>query len=84
MDGTQSMPRACVQSLSRVRLFCDPMDCSPPGCSVHEISQARILEWVAISSSGGSSDSGIEPASPALAGEFFTTEPPGKPLSKMH
>ena len=55
MDGTQSMPRACVQSLSRVRLFCDPMDCSPPGCSVHEISQARILEWVATSFSRGSS-----------------------------
>ena len=29
--------------------FCDPMDCSPPGSSVHGISQARILEWVAIS-----------------------------------
>ena len=28
---------------------CNPMDCSPPGCSVHGISQARILEWVAIS-----------------------------------
>ena len=29
--------------------LCDPMDCSPPGSSVHEISQARILEWVVIS-----------------------------------
>ena len=35
--------------------LCDPMDCSPPGSSVHGISQARILEWVAISSSRGSS-----------------------------
>ena len=34
---------------------CDPMDCSPPGSSVHGIFQARILEWVAISSSRGSS-----------------------------
>ena len=33
----------------------DPMDCSPPGSSVHGISQARILEWVAMPSSGGSS-----------------------------
>ena len=33
----------------------DLMDCSPPGSSVHGVSQARILEWVAISSSGGSS-----------------------------
>ena len=34
---------------------CDPMDCSPPDSSVHEISQARILEWVSISFSRGSS-----------------------------
>ena len=33
--------------LSPVRLFCDPMDCSPQGPSVHGIFQARILEWVA-------------------------------------
>ena len=30
-------------------IICDPMDCSPPGSSVHEILQARILEWFAIS-----------------------------------
>ena len=35
--------------------LCDPMDCSPPGSSVHGILQARILEWVAISFSRGSS-----------------------------
>ena len=35
--------------------LCDPMDCNPPGSSVHGISQARILEWVAISLSRGSS-----------------------------
>ena len=34
--------------------LCDPKDCSPPGFSVHEVSQARILEWVAISFSRGS------------------------------
>ena len=38
--------------LSHVRV-CNPMDCSPPGSSVHGILQARILEWVAISSSKG-------------------------------
>ena len=43
-----------VTSLSRVRL-CDPMDCSPPGSSVHGILQARVLEWGAISFSRGSS-----------------------------
>ena len=35
--------------------LCDPMDCNPPGSSVHGILQARILEWVAISFSRGSS-----------------------------
>ena len=34
--------------------ICDPMDCSPPGSSVHGISQERRLEWVAIPFSGGS------------------------------
>ena len=33
--------------------LCDPVDCSPPGSSVHGILQARILEWVAISFSRG-------------------------------
>ena len=35
--------------------LCNPVDCNPPGSSVHELFQARILEWVAISSSSGSS-----------------------------
>ena len=53
----------------------DPMDCSLLGSSVHEILQARILEWVAISSSReGLPDPGNEPASPALGSKFFTTE----------
>ena len=37
--------------------LCDPMDCSPPGSSVHGILQIRVLEWVATPSSGGSSQS---------------------------
>ena len=40
-------------SLSRVWIFCHPMDSGPPGSSVHGISQARILEWVVISFSRG-------------------------------
>jgi len=55
------------------------MDCSPPGSSVHGILQARILEWVAISFSRGSSqprDQTHISMSPALAGGFFTTAPP--------
>ena len=52
------------------------MDYSLPGFSVHGILQARILEWVAMPSSGDRPDPGIELVSrmcPALAGEFFTT-----------
>ena len=44
----------CVRTQSCPTLL-NPMDCSPPGSSVHGISRARILEWVAISSSRGSS-----------------------------
>ena len=58
----------------------DLTDCSSPGSSVHGILQARILESVAISFSEDLPDPGIEPGSPALAGRFFTTEPPGKPI----
>ena len=73
-----------VWSLSHIRIFCEPMDhnllvsfpSSFPGTS-----QARILEWVAISFSRGSSWSRVEPPSPALAGRFLTTEPLGKPSS---
>ena len=46
---------AAIYLLSCVRLFCDPMDCGPPDTSVHGISQARILEWVAMASPRGSS-----------------------------
>ena len=67
----------------------DPMDCSPPGFSAHGILQARILEWVAIPPPGDLPDPRIKPKSPmspALAGRFFITAPPGKPcfpLSKF-
>ena len=55
------MDRAC----SVMSNACDPMDCSPPGSPVHGISQARILEWVTISSSRRSSHPGTECGSPA-------------------
>ena len=45
----------CVEPLNYVRFFCNPMDWSPSSSPVHKISQARILEWVAISFSRGSS-----------------------------
>ena len=52
--------------------LCDPMDCSLPGSSVRGILQARILGWVAISSSRGPSQPGIEPGSPALQADSTT------------
>ena len=64
-----------VWSLSRVRLFCDPMDWGPPSSSVHGISQARTLEQVAISFSRGSSE--IKPVSPALQVDSLTAKLPG-------
>ena len=68
---------ALAQSLSGVQHFCDPMDCGPPGSSVHRISQASGLPFPPL---GNLPNPGIEPTSSALAGGFFTTEPPGKPI----
>ena len=56
------------------------MDCSLAGFSVHEISQTRILEWVTISSSRGSSQPRNWTSISCIAGIFFTIAPPGKPL----
>ena len=55
--------------------LCDPMNCSPPGSSVHGILQARILEWVAFPSPGDLSDPGIELGSPALQADSLLLEP---------
>ena len=63
--------------------LCNLMDCNPQGSSLHGILQARILESVAISSSGDIPIPEIEPVSPvspALSGGFFTTDPPEKPI----
>ena len=59
--------------------LCNPMDCSLPGSSVHGISQARILEWVAISFSRESSPPRNRTCISCIAGRFFTAQPPRKP-----
>ena len=59
--------------------LCDPMNCRPPGSSVHGILQARILEWVAISFSRGSSQPRDRTGSLALQADALHAEPPGKP-----
>ena len=53
--------------------LCDPKGCSGPGSSVHVILQSRILEWVAMPSSGSS-----QPRSPALQADSLPAELPGK------
>ena len=57
----------------------DPMDCSPPGSSVHEILRTRILEWVAILFSRGS----FQSRSPALQADSLPFKPPGKCISAI-
>ena len=72
----------CAKLLQLCLTLCDPMNCSPPDSSVHWILQARILEWVAIASSRGSSwprDWICIFCNSCIAGGFFSTEPPGKP-----
>ena len=60
--------------------LCDPMGYSPKGSSVHGILQARIMEWVAIFFSRGSSQPRIKPRrSPALQVGSLPAKLPGKP-----
>ena len=63
--------------------LCDSLDCTLPGSSVHEISQARTLEWVTISYSRDLPNPEIKPVSLlslALVGAVLTTAPPWKPI----
>ena len=60
--------------------LCGPMDCRPPGSSVHGILQARILEWVAIFFSRGSPPLKDRTQVSCIAGRFFTAWAPGKLL----
>ena len=61
----------CYLVVESCLTLCDPMDCSPPGSSVHDISHARILEWVAISSTRRSSQPRDWTCISCLAGRFF-------------
>ena len=65
-----SIPLSCL-------ILCSPMNCSPPGSSVHGVLQARILEWVAITP-GALPHSGIELQSPTVQADSLPSEPPGK------
>ena len=65
----------CAKSLRLCQTLCDSMDCSLPGSSVHGILQARILEWVAMPSSRGSSQPRDGTQVSCITGRFFATEP---------
>ena len=71
-----------AKSLQSCLTLWDPMDCSPPGSSVRGIRQARILEWVVISFSWGSSQPGdqsqVSRLLPRQVGSLLLA-PPGKP-----
>ena len=72
-DNNKFSLHVCMLSSLVMSNSFHPVDCSPPGFPVHEIFQARKLEWVAISFSGGSDfpNSGIEPTSLSLAGSLY-------------
>ena len=62
----------CVLVIQSCLTLCDPLDCSPPGSSVHGILQARILDWVAFPFSRGSSWPKRQTCDSCIAGRFFT------------
>ena len=70
-----------------IQLFCDPMDCSLPGSSVHGIFQTKVLEWVAISFSRGSSqprDWNLCPVSPPLQVDSLSLNHQGIPFHRKY
>ena len=73
-DSISLLSLSCRKSevLQSCLTLCDPMDCSLPDSSVHGIFQARILEWVAISFSRGSSQPRDRTQVSCIAGRHFT------------
>ena len=69
----------CAKSLQLCQTLCDPMNCSPPGSSVHGILQAEYWSELPTPSPGYLPDPGIEPRSPTLQADALTAAPPGKP-----
>ena len=82
MDVDPNSKTSCCLLAKSCLTLGKPTDLSLPGSSIHGMSQAIILEWVAIFSSRDLPDPGIKPVSPALADRFFTAEPP-KELCKQ-
>ena len=75
----------CVyQSLSRVRLFATPWNGAHQAPLSMEFSRQEYWSELPFPAAGSLPDPGIKHVSPALAGGFFTTEPPGKPSSVVY
>ena len=75
LKNIKQINRASVRSslvTKLLRLFCHPVDCGPPGASVHGILQSRVMQWVAISFSSGSSWPRDRTQVSHIAGSFFT------------
>ena len=74
------MLEQCVHAklLQSCPTLCDPMDCSPPGSSVHGIFQARVMEWAVISFSRGSSRPRGQTRVSSIAGRFIPPGPWGR------
>ena len=79
MKQDKTCSQKIKELLSHVWLVSYPKDDSLPGSSLQVISQARILEWVTISFSRGSSQPRDQACISCMAGRFFTTDQPGKP-----
>ena len=72
----------CAKLLQSCPVLCDPVDCSPPGSSVHGNLQARILKWVANPFSRGSSQPREQTQVSCIAGRLYCLSHQGNPLFK--
>ena len=68
----------CVWCVQLCPTLCDPMGCSPPGSSVHGIFRQEYCSGLPFPSPGNLPNPGIEPRSPVLQADSFTTEPSGR------
>ena len=64
-------------------IFCDPIGCSPPDSLTEEFPRQEYWSGLSFPPPGDLPNPRIKPASPALAGSFFTTEPPEKPRERL-
>ena len=67
-----------TKSLQVCLILCQPMDCSPPGSSVHGFSKQEYWSGLSCPPPGDLPDPGIEPRSPALPEDSLSAEPPGR------